>query len=86
MPNSQTPIDLTDAAAAGPGTRHEPHRIAIVGGGAAGLELVTRLDDTMGRRRTAEITLVDNQRTHLWTPLLHAVADGRLEPGEHELN
>jgi NADH dehydrogenase len=58
----------------------------IVGGGAAGLELVTRLGDTLGKRQTAEITLVEKTRTHLWKPLLHAVADGSMDPGEHELN
>ena len=52
------------------------HRIVIVGGGAAGLELVTRLGDTLGRRRTAEVMLIDEKRTHIWKPLLHAVAAG----------
>jgi NADH:ubiquinone reductase (H+-translocating) len=62
------------------------HRIVIVGGGAAGLELVTRLGDTLGRRRTAEVMLIDEKRTHIWKPLLHAVAAGSMDPGEHELN
>jgi NADH:ubiquinone reductase (H+-translocating) len=62
------------------------HRIVIVGGGAAGLELVTRLGDTLGRRHTAEVMLVDEKRTHIWKPLLHAVAAGSMDPGEHELN
>jgi len=30
-----------------------PHRIVVVGGGTAGLELVTRLGDRLGRRRRA---------------------------------
>jgi NADH dehydrogenase len=63
-----------------------PHQIVIVGGGAAGLELVTRLGDTLGKRRTAEVTLIERNRTHLWKPLLHAVAAGSMDPGEHELN
>jgi NADH:ubiquinone reductase (H+-translocating) len=62
------------------------HRIVVVGGGAAGLELVTRLGDKLGRRRRAEITLVERARTHLWKPLLHAVAAGSMDPAEHELN
>ena len=33
------------------------HRVVIVGGGAGGLELATRLGDTLGRRRKAEITV-----------------------------
>jgi NADH dehydrogenase len=55
------------------------HRIVIVGGGAGGLELATRLGDTLGRRGEAEITLVDRSRTHLWKPLLHSVAAGSLD-------
>jgi NADH dehydrogenase len=62
------------------------HRIVVVGGGAAGLELVTRIGDRLGRRRRAEITLVDCVRTHLWKPLLHEVAAGSLNPGEYEVN
>ncbi|CAH2602092.1 NADH dehydrogenase [Rhodovastum atsumiense] len=63
-----------------------PHRIVVVGGGAAGLELVTRLGDTLGRDGRAEITLVDRSRTHLWKPLLHSVAAGSLRRSQHELN
>jgi NADH dehydrogenase len=55
------------------------HRIVIVGGGAGGLELAVRLGDTLGRRRQAEITLVDTALTHLWKPLLHEVAAGTLD-------
>src|SRR5216684_3987028 len=62
------------------------HRIVVVGGGAAGLELATRLGHRLGRRRRAEITLVDCARTHLWKPLLHEVAAGSLDPGEYEVN
>src|ERR1700682_4394907 len=55
------------------------HRIVIVGGGAGGLELAVRLGDTVGRRRRAEVTLVDTTLTHLWKPLLHEVAAGTLD-------
>ncbi|AZO76012.1 MAG: NAD(P)/FAD-dependent oxidoreductase [Mesorhizobium sp.] len=53
------------------------HRVVIVGGGAGGLELATRLGRKFGRRR-ASITLVDRNRTHIWKPLLHEVASGAL--------
>src|SRR5262252_3287100 len=56
-----------------------PHRIIIVGGGAGGFELVTRLGDTLGRRHAAGVTLVDKSPTHLWKPLLHEVAAGNME-------
>ncbi|MDX2220688.1 MAG: NAD(P)/FAD-dependent oxidoreductase [Burkholderiales bacterium] len=55
-----------------------PHRILIVGGGAGGLELATRLGDSLGRKGRAQVTLVDRARTHLWKPLLHEVAAGSI--------
>jgi NADH dehydrogenase len=62
------------------------HQIVVVGGGAAGLELTTRLGNTLGKAKTAHITLVERARTHLWKPLLHAVAAGSLDRSQHELN
>src|SRR5262245_52175970 len=62
------------------------HRIVVVGGGAAGLELVTRLGDRLGRRSRASVTLVECARTHLWKPLLHAVAAGSIDPDAYEVN
>jgi NADH dehydrogenase len=63
-----------------------PHRIVAVGGGAAGLELVTRLGNRLGRRGHANVALVECARTHLWKPLLHEVAAGSLDAGEFEVN
>jgi NADH dehydrogenase len=57
-----------------------------VGGGAGGLELVTRLGDTLGRRGKADVTLIDKARTHLWKPLLHEVAAGSMDFAVHELD
>ena len=62
------------------------HRIVVVGGGAGGLELVTRLGDTLGRRGRAEIALIEKARTHLWKPLLHEVAAGSMDVSRHELD
>ena len=62
------------------------HRILIVGGGAGGLELATRLGKTHGKRGTAHITLVDANLTHIWKPLLHEVAAGSLNAHDDELN
>ena len=61
----------------------DPHKIVIVGGGAAGLELATRLGRRLGRRQRAEVTLIDAERTHIWKPLLHQVAAGSFDPGLH---
>jgi NADH dehydrogenase len=62
------------------------HHIVVVGGGAAGLELATRLGDRLGRRARARVTLAECARTHLWKPLLHEVAAGSLDPGEYEVS
>jgi NADH dehydrogenase len=61
-------------------------KIVIVGGGAGGLELATKLGDTLGRRKEAEIHLVDTNNTHLWKPLLHEVATGSLDSGIDEVS
>lgn len=64
----------------------QPYHIVIVGGGAGGLELATRLGDTLGKKQLAQITLVDATLTHVWKPLWHEVAAGTLTSGEDELN
>jgi NADH dehydrogenase len=64
------------------------HTIVVVGGGAGGLELATRLGDTLGARRgagLAKIILVDQYATHIWKPLLHEVAAGSMDPNTHQL-
>ena len=62
------------------------HRIVIVGGGAGGLELATKLGEKLGKSSRADITLVDRSRTHIWKPLLHSIAAGSLRRSQHELN
>lgn len=62
------------------------HHIVVVGGGAGGLELVTRLGNKLGRKRKARITLVDAGLTHVWKPLLHEVASGSLDANANEIN
>jgi len=64
----------------------DPHQIVIVGGGAGGLELATRLGDMLGRRGKALVTLVDRARTHLWKPLLHEFAAGSMDLDHHALS
>ncbi|WP_062608437.1 NAD(P)/FAD-dependent oxidoreductase [Caballeronia calidae] len=63
-----------------------PHRIVIVGGGAAGLELATRLGNGVGKRRRAEVTLIDRFPTHFWKPLLHEVASGQIDASSHQID
>ena len=54
-------------------------KIVIVGGGAGGLELATQLGHRLGKKNSAQIILVDKNRTHIWKPLLHEVATGSLD-------
>jgi NADH dehydrogenase len=62
------------------------HRIVVVGGGAGGLELVTKLGEDLGRKARAQVTLIDRSRTHLWKPLLHEVAAGSMDIHAHQLD
>lgn len=62
------------------------HRIVVVGGGAGGLELATRLGRKLGKRGKAAVTLIDARRTHLWKPLLHEVAAGSMDQGLNEVD
>ena len=61
------------------------HRVVIVGGGAGGLELATKLGNTLGKKKIAEIILIDAKKTHVWKPLLHEIAAGSLNPDKDEL-
>ena len=61
-------------------------RIVIVGGGAGGLELATKLGRKLGRKQLATVTLVDRKSSHLWKPLLHEVATGSLDAGVDALS
>ncbi len=61
-------------------------RVVVVGGGAGGLELATRLGDKYGSSDRARVTLIDRSRTHLWKPLLHEVAAGSMDMHQHQLD
>src|SRR4030095_6904124 len=64
----------------------QQHRIVIVGGGAGGLPLATRLGNRYGRKGRVRATLVDRNATHVWKPLLHEVAAGRMDADSHDLD
>lgn len=59
-------------------------QIVVVGGGAAGLELVRRLGARFGRKNH-DIILFDRNRTHIWKPLLHELATGSLDASLDEV-
>lgn len=83
-------VTTTEGAAPLVLPRPDMHHIIVVGGGAGGLELATRLGDKLGRdtwlrRRQAVVTLVDRARTHIWKPLLHEIAAGSMDVDRHEV-
>lgn len=64
---------------------NQPPEVVVVGGGAGGLELATRLGNRLGRKGRARITLIDAHRTHIWKPLLHQIASGSSDESEHAI-
>ena len=60
------------------------HRVVIIGGGAGGLELATRLGDKLGKHGRAHITLIEKARTHFWKPHLHELAAGSMDSGVYQ--
>nr|MBA2589506.1 FAD-dependent oxidoreductase [Alphaproteobacteria bacterium] len=65
-------------------TKPRKTQIVVVGGGAGGLELATRLGARFGRE-LFDIILVEKNRTHIWKPLLHEVAAGSLDANLDEV-
>ena len=51
-------------------------RVLILGAGFAGLHTALQLEKTLVQDAAVEITLVDQNHSHLFTPLLHEAACG----------
>ncbi|UTZ28550.1 NAD(P)/FAD-dependent oxidoreductase [Vibrio campbellii] len=51
----------------------------VVGGGAAGLEMVTRLASSFSSKSGHTVTLVEPSSHHLWKPRLHEIAAGTFD-------
>ncbi len=58
-----------------------PKRVLILGAGFAGLYTALHLDRILEKDAPVEITLVDQNHFHLFTPLLHEAASGVIHPG-----
>jgi NADH:ubiquinone reductase (H+-translocating) len=58
-------------------SEHERPRVVVIGAGFGGLTLVRKL-----RRAPVDVTLVDRNNYHLFTPLLYQVASALLSPGD----
>ena len=57
-------------------------KILILGGGFGGVYTALRLDKTLARRADIEVTLVSSDNFLLFTPMLHEVASGDLNPSD----
>ncbi len=89
MTETTTAPATTKVLPVGQGDADLPH-IIIVGGGAGGLELATRLGDKLGkdhwfRKKSAQVSLIEKSRTHIWKPLLHEIAAGSMDTAQHEI-
>jgi NADH dehydrogenase len=57
-------------------------KVIILGGGFGGVYAALRLDKTLARRADVEVTLVSRDNFLLFTPMLHEVASGDLNPSD----
>jgi NADH dehydrogenase len=55
-------------------------RVLILGAGFGGLYTALHLEGSLKRDAPVEITLVDRNHFHLFTPLLHEAASGVIHP------
>ncbi|MGD1956819.1 MAG: NAD(P)/FAD-dependent oxidoreductase [Sphingomonadales bacterium] len=81
---TQALLDTAQPTATPPAATAQKTQIVVVGGGAGGLELVTRLGRTFGRE-AFDIILLERNSTHIWKPLLHEVAAGSLDANLDEV-
>jgi NADH:ubiquinone reductase (H+-translocating) len=58
----------------------ERHRVVILGGGFAGLYAALELEKSLPRHANVDVTLVNKENFFLFTPMLHEVAAGDLDP------
>ena len=59
------------------GSRHQPHRVVIIGGGFGGMEVARKL-----KKADVEVTVIDRHNHLLFQPLIYQVAAGALASGE----
>jgi NADH dehydrogenase len=57
-------------------------RIVIAGGGFAGVYAALHFDKTLARTGDADVVLISRENFILFTPMLHEVAAGDLQPGD----
>jgi NADH:ubiquinone reductase (H+-translocating) len=58
----------------------ERHKVVILGGGFAGLYAALELEKSLAKHADVDVTLVNRENFFLFTPMLHEVAAGELDP------
>lgn len=64
------------------GKQRGMHRLVIVGGGVAGLDLATQL--ARHKSDTFQVVLIDREPAHVWKPMLHTIAAGTSDVGTQQ--
>ncbi|MDF0546085.1 FAD-dependent oxidoreductase [Sphingobium sp. H39-3-25] len=62
----------------------EKHKIVVVGGGVAGLDLASHVSGKPARKLGWDVRLVDRELAHVWKPMLHTIAAGTADTGAHQ--
>ena len=62
----------------------EDHKLVVVGGGVAGLEIATRLAGKKANSKRLSVTLIDREAAYVWKPMLHTIAAGTADAGLQE--
>lgn len=57
------------------------HRLVVVGGGVAGLQIATRLAGQRAGDARLSVILVDRETAYVWKPMLHTIAAGTSDAG-----
>lgn len=60
------------------------HRLVVVGGGVAGLDIASHLAGKVAGNRRIAVTLIDRESAYVWKPMLHTVAAGTSDAGAQE--
>ena len=58
----------------------ERHKVVILGGGFDGLYAALELERGLSKHSNVDVTLVNRENFFLFTPMLHEVAAGDLDP------
>lgn len=63
----------------------DQHRVVIVGGGIAGLEIASKLPGR-GKGNRIAVTMIDRDLAYVWKPMLHTIAAGTSDVSQQQTN